>query len=240
MSESESFTEMQSLQTRIFVLPQEPHETFVETLVGRTIAPLCQVFSAALKWFWFTRYTQIIGQPGEDRGDCDFDAIPPQYKLGFVGNPPLHRSVRFRFGVIDDAAQEVVQSLGNLIAANGYAHSGVIEWNQLNDAGSGRFLATENTTPARQVQRAALVTEYYYSICRLFSDALVGPDENNCFRLETNSHEQNPNKSTFESLHHIFCNITEPPLDVLIDTGISVGTRIYPPAPKLIPMRVRF
>ncbi len=70
------------------------------------------------------------------------------------------------------------------------------------------------------------------SICRLFIDYLV-PETGDRWRFEENGDLlQNPAKNAFQSLHHLFCNITEVPLDVLV--GIKggqfhVGTQMYPP-----------
>lgn len=48
--------------------------------------------------------------------------------------------------------------------------------------------------------------------------------------MEKNVHQENPNGSTFESLHHCFCNMTGVPLDVIVlrnkHTGVQViGTQ---------------
>ena len=61
---------------------------------------------------------------------------------------------------------------------------------------------------------------------RLFIDALQGPDDQGYFRLEHNTEQNNnPHGSTFESIHHLFCNITDPPLHVLVAEPV-VGTRM--------------
>jgi hypothetical protein len=46
---------------------------------------------------------------------------------------------------------------------------------------------------------------------------LIGPDPNDGqYRIEQNSYfEQNPNGSSFESVHHVFCNITNVPTSIL-------------------------
>lgn len=66
-------------------------------------------------------------------------------------------------------------------------------------------------------------------------DALVGPDTAGRYRLEQNGDlVQNPRAYTFQSVHHLFCNMTEVPLDVLVclrGLNYEVGTGIYPPGP---------
>ena len=72
---------------------------------------------------------------------------------------------------------------------------------------------------------------------RLVIDALVGPDGQGRYRLETNDvQSQNPRGSTFQSLLHLFCNITNVPTDVYVfqKDGLNVqyGTFVYvPPTP---------
>ncbi len=83
----------------------------------------------------------------------------------------------------------------------------------------------------RDVQRALLVTIFYNAISLLMVDALVGPDQHGRFRLEQSDDLANNSRgSEFQSLHHLFCNITETPLDVLVcqpGPNIRLGTGIY-------------
>ena len=63
------------------------------------------------------------------------------------------------------------------------------------------------------------MTLLYQAISQLVIDGLVGPDAEDRYRIETNSHPENPNGSTFESIHQIFYNITQVPLSVLNSEG---------------------
>jgi hypothetical protein len=54
----------------------------------------------------------------------------------------------------------------------------------------------------------------YCAISRLVIDALVGPDHLGRYRLERNDCNGNPQGSTFETLLHLFCNITNVPTEV--------------------------
>jgi hypothetical protein len=79
---------------------------------------------------------------------------------------------------------------------------------------------------------------FYWITSKLVLDALVGPDEHGRFRIETSDDlVQNPRGSTFQSLLHLFCNITSAPTDVYILLKpsmnlINYGTFIYhPPEP---------
>jgi hypothetical protein len=192
---------------------------WAETLIGRVIQPLTTEFTEQLQWFWFSRYVCLIETQGEDRGDCDFNAIPDDFKQAFPGtNHPGHRSLRFRFEVEDDHQEAFEARLHELIAQHGYAISDLRDYGLFGDLGGDRFLGVENQQPGRDIQRARLVAHLFQDISQLVIDTLVGPDPANRFHIERNLQQQNPNGSTFESLHHLFCNITLVPVSVLLGT----------------------
>lgn len=211
---------MASRQTRIFVNHDEQYN-WAETLIGRIIKPLIVEFKDQLQSFWFSRYICQIDVPGEDCGDCDFKVIPNNFKQSFPGfDLPGHRSMRFRFEVGDAHQVDFEARLQQLILQYGYAISDIRDFNKLADLGGNRFLGAENRLPANSAQRAQLVTHFLQCISELFIDTLVGPDPENRYRLEYNNDlQQNPNGSTFESLHHLFCNMTQVPVSILVSTG---------------------
>ena len=68
---------------------------------------------------------------------------------------------------------------------------------------------------------------------RLALDCLTGPDEKGYFHFEKNDNKQNPLGSSFETFHHVFCNITEVPLSVLVFTdaqGKQFDRDVFPAA----------
>jgi len=205
-------------QTRIFVHHTETAD-WAETLIGRVFRQMVVEFQGPLRSFWFSRYVCLIGN-GEDRDDCDFDVIPDEFKQAFPGtNQPGHRSLRFRFE-IEDASQAAFEArLQELLRQHSYAISDIRDYDQITDTGGERLLGVEHRQSGRDVQRARLVTQMYQVVSELVIDALVGPHPDNRFRIEHNDHPQNPNGSTFESLHHLFCNITEVPLSILVSSG---------------------
>ncbi len=208
-------------QTRVFVLSVEPAAGWAETLIGRVFRQLTEEFAESLVWFWFSRYgTTIDG----DNGDCDIDQIPDEYKqpqqAGGVG---FHRSLRFRFNISDAAQMAFEGRLQQLITQHSYCISDIRDYDYVADTGCHRFLGVENRLPARDVRRADLVTHLYQTIAQLVIDCLVGPDAAGRFAIETNDNGQNPNGSTFESIHHLFYNITQVPLSVLIAVGPQAG-----------------
>ena len=219
-------------QTRVFVPSREPDADWAETLIGRVFRPLTAAFADQLDWFWFSRY----GSPAADSGDCDIARIPaeytPQQQPGADG---YHRSMRFRYAIGDDRQAAFEQRAQQMILEQGYRISDFRPYDFVADTGGNRLLGVENRQPGRAEQRALLVTEFYAATSRLVIDALVGPDGNGRYRLETNDdRHQNPRGSTFQSLLHLFCNITNAPTDVYVfqKAGLNVlgfGTFIHPP-----------
>lgn len=209
---------MPILQTRIFVNSDEPND-WVETLLGRIIKPITTEFNEHLEWFWFSRYASLSAVEGEDRGDCEIEAIPEICKRPIPGTngQAFHRSVRFRFEIAAEAKDNFETRLRALIGDFGYAISDVRPYDELSDTGGPRFLATENRSDAKAQLRARLVSHVFCTSSRLLLDMLIGPDANGRFRVESNDFTaQNPNFSSLESVHHIFWNLTAVPLSVLI------------------------
>lgn len=226
---------MADRQTRVFVRSDEPFDDWAETLVGRVFRALAAEFADSLDWYWFSRYGCLVTQ---DSGDCDISRVPEDFKRPLNNDGEgFHRSMRFRFSIRDDRLAEFEQRAAALIRERGYFISDFRAYNSVQDTGCNRFLGTENRLPGRAEQRATLVTRLYMMIAALVIDALVGPDDRDRFRMETNDdQQQNPRGSTFQSILHLFCNITNVPTDVLIfqREGLDLldfGTFMYPPEP---------
>lgn len=203
---------MTNRQTRIFVRHNEPLNDWAETLLGQVVRPVLEEYASCVRWFWFSRYVSPIN----DSADCDIKLIPTEFKQPIEGTTqPCHRSIRFRYDVTEADQERFEDGLRNLINHFGYAISDVREYDQVADTGSSRFLGVENRQSGRDAIRAQLVTQLYEDISRLVLDGLVGPDARGRYRIETNDHTENPNGSTFESIHHMFFNITMVPLSVL-------------------------
>ncbi len=207
---------MAILQTRIFAKHTEPWD-WAETLIGRVLKPLTREYCSQLEWFWFSRYVCQIGMAGEDKGDCDFDSIPQIFKGHFPQTSIAgHRSLRFRFQLDDEVKDQFEQRLRELLATFDYAISDVRSYDEVADTGSERFLGAENALSNRAPVRARLVTQIYHTTSQLLLDTLVGPDADGRYRVENNElRNQNPNGCTFESVHHVFCNISSVPTSIL-------------------------
>lgn len=221
-------------QTRIFVRSDEPLEDWAETLVGRVFGPISKEFGEDFEWFWFSRYGSTVGG---DSADCDISRIPDEYKKELQpGVGPFHRSMRFRFCASDAAkCAEIEERARELIRKYAYCVSDFRDYDHVADTGGYRFLGIENRQSGRAEERAELTVKFYWSVSRLVVDALVGPDLNARFHFETSDdRNNNPRGSTFQSLLHLFCNITNVPTDVYVyrKSEISLlgfGTFMYPP-----------
>lgn len=219
-------------QTRVFVPSAEPSDNWVETLIGRVFRPLTTEFCGQLEWFWFSHY----GSDAAETEDCDVSLIPENYKQPLEpGAEATHRSMRFRFAIADAHEALFEQRALQLINEHGYSISDFRHYDFVADTGSNRFLGNQNRLPGRAEQRALLVTQFYLACSRLVIDALVGPDETGRYRMEDNDDKVcNPAGSSFQSLHHLYCNITGTPTDVYVfkQEGANVlgfGTFMYPP-----------
>ncbi|MEY2536359.1 MAG: hypothetical protein QOG67_99 [Verrucomicrobiota bacterium] len=210
---------MAQRQTRIFVpnaAPFDDHKVWVDTLVGTIVRPTLDAFPA-VEWFWFSRY----GAPHNDSGDCDINAIPANFAI-----QGIYRSLRFRYSVPDAERPALEDHCHQLIDASGCRVSDFRPYDALGDFASERFLGGANT-PERRDERVARMAAFLCATCRLFMHAIEGPDAVGHFHLEQNSEQtNNPYGNTFESVHHLFCNITDPPLHVCVIEPV-LGTRIY-------------
>jgi hypothetical protein len=218
-------------QTRIFV-PRDDlfnHDRWAETIIGRIIAPLVRG-ADYLHWFWFSRYDC----PREmDSGDCDIDQIPKE----FVNPENQHyRSVRFRYCVPKDRMNIFESECLKLISSANCVVSDFRDWDLVADLGAARFLDGE-TSDTRIRERAALVLENCYTIAKLILHALSGPDEEGRYHLP---HHLNPDqRSAFNVIHHLFCNMTDVVLFMQFIEHIP-GTALTPPQHVMHAIRARF
>lgn len=208
-------------QTRIFIpsaIPFDSHQIWAETLVGNVIAPVVAAFPT-LEWFWFSRY----GATRDDSGDCDINVIPEAFA---VGASKIYRSLRFRYSIPDGEREAFETQCRNLIDSVGSRISDCRDYDPIGDLASERFLGG-SSTPARREARASCMAQFLCATCRLFMHSLEGPDADRRYREEPNlERANNPHGHTFESVHHLFCNIVDPPLHILVAESI-VGTNVY-------------
>jgi hypothetical protein len=194
-------TELCVRQTRIFVPPRHPFDgcEWAETLLGSVVTPL--VRDHPPEWFWFSRYVQ---PPEGDVGDCVISEIPD----AFAFEDQHSRSLRLRYA-LRSTDREAFETRGrSLIEAAGARISDFRDYPWVADLGGDRFLGAEGRTDERRQKRADAVVAYLTAVSRLTLEYVLGPDQNMRYRLEVGDSNHNPHGSSFESLHHLFCNIT--------------------------------
>jgi len=205
---------MATRQTRIFVPWGAPYDhDWCATLLGRVIGPLVDAYQG-LEWFWFSRYVQEREGSSEN---CDLSKIPGKYELR-----RKWKSVRFRYR-IRDAEREGFEDKGSaIICEEGCAISDWRAYDAIADLGSNRFLGGDRSS-TRRAQRMELVSSFLHVVSKLVLHALTGPDDGGRFSLEQNDHELNPLGSSFESMHHMFCNVTAVPWRVRLVRDFGSG-----------------
>jgi hypothetical protein len=153
----------------------------------------------------------------------------------FAHTGGIFRSLRLRYSLRPDDRDAFEHRAGGLIASAGCATSDFRDYDLLGDLGGNRFVGDDRTSDRRE-RRAQLIVAYLQAVSELVLDAIRGPDTDGRYRVEVNDDEQNPHQSSFESMHHLFCNMTEVPTSALI----WAGTHWNPPGPNPAAVRVRF
>jgi len=194
-------------QIRIFVPPETDATWWAENVMGHVIKPIVEKFNPA--WFWFSRYEEYAEGSAND---TDLTQIP-----GSFCKDGLYRSVRFRMHSTPETQCALEPATLALIADAGFRAAGFLDYDYIYDLASGRFLG-EPRTAERLQRRADLHARFLDATSRVYLDALLGPDENNCFVPEPNS----TYGSSFAAMRHLFCNMTNAPTPVWVDENENV------------------
>lgn len=220
-------------QTRIFVPPAKPfdQDTWAETLFGQVILPVVRG-SQGLNWYWFSRY---ICPARQDAGDCNISKIPSDYVFPGTDN---YRSVRFRYSIRDSECTDFENQCRSTLEKHNCRISDFLDYDAVADLGSDRHIGTDRAA-SRRSHRSDLVANLYWAMSQLALDALTGPDLDGRYRFEHNDSKEIPLGSSFEIPHHIFCNITDVPLRILV-SQTAIGTDFSPPNNPIQSVKVRF
>src|SRR5262249_35451927 len=132
-----------------------------------------------------------------------------------------------KFRAYTDRHGDLLPHVERLAAACGLTRRDVEkDLTLVEDLGASRFLA-RGRQGGTQASRALLVLSYLHSVAGLLIAQHV-PGEGGYWRLEENNDGQNPNGSAFESLHHLFCLMTDVPVSILVtqqgDSSSLYGT----------------
>jgi hypothetical protein len=158
-------------------------------------------FSEHLRWMWVTRYGESLESvlPVTTTDDSPEKEIPQEFIAdGFT------RRIIFRTACDETTMGTVQRRLLELTQENSL-HTRITPYDLVQDLGSDRFAAPYSDANAR-ARRAELVMLFVDATVRLMLDALIV--ENGQWTLQKWEHRENRTGSFFDSIHHLFCNLT--------------------------------
>ena len=193
------------------------------------------------KWFWFTRYQMPLEKDAfikkYIKSDKKFyrkiEKSKKDYEKDLLKqmDGDEYRCIYIRMSVDKNKKDELKKSIEDCAEKHGYKAVNFEPYNLVGDLGSDRFspprFNDKRLDKNLKVVRANEIVQYMFSVCKMFFWSLK-KDSNGCYVPEKNNEPCNStSKSTLESYHHMFCNITDVPLYVFEKDG-EVGTKIYP------------
>jgi len=197
-----NFLASNARETRIFMPFGESFsgDAWAEQILGDVIAPFVSRYGDQLEWFWFSRYFC----PREmDSGSCDVSNLPAEC----LDKNNWHRSLRFRFEIKSDANQaEIEGAFKETVQTARCVITDIRDYPAVGDLASTRF-ASDGFSDDRKMQRAKCITNLYNAISLVVLDCLVR-NEHGRYTIENCPHPFNYAGTIFESVHHLFCNMT--------------------------------
>lgn len=227
---------MANRQTRIFVPPASWYTTddWYPTLLGKIILLLVTT-EPKPDWYWICPYQNT---PQGDTDDWDPNSNAAKENIPrYTWQDGLVRNVKFRYGISDEKVDEF-ETKGNRLIAEGIGF--ITDWRPYGlegDLGGGRFLSKEKE--AEKDARVRLMTGFLQSLSELVLHTLVR-SEGGAYRFEINEDDQNPQNSTFESVHHMFCMITDVPLRVRLGRAVTTEWMTHPSVNFDIALPIKF
>jgi hypothetical protein len=192
----------------IYVPLEQPYgDNWVEQVLGEVVRPVYEQFKGEIEWMWITRYS---GSYDHNTPPPYGDALPDRYRSNgyyrfvlFRANVSSTTNAAFQRQVIEHAEQAVC-----------FVEPGWVDYDIVKDLGSDRFIRADADQEERAT-RADLIAQFINATVKVMLDMLA-VDESGRWMWEPSVHEQNPNGSVFESVHHLFCNATNVPTTVLL------------------------
>ena len=206
--------DVQSLH--IYYPPSHLHVNWGKEIIGKVIKPVVEGY--AIRWLWITRYLQPVASTPHLTVPSEFQFVLPD-----APDEPKAAFILFRLSIEDQSAHQRTIELGK---AAGFFVSDWIEYDVVSDLGSNRFIHAD-ANDAERFQRAHQIAMFMSAVATLLVYSLR--EENGQWEVESNNDRvQNPANSFFQSVHHLFCNTTEVPLSVLVQSpfaNVSVPVR---------------
>jgi len=180
---------------------EEPYlgDNWSDEVLGRIVLPLYRDFEEYLIWFWIGRYS-LLNQPVPDN----------RYKRP---GTEISDFIAFRISMSETVLQGFQETALRLIDREKCFTDG---WQPLNltiDFPIDRY-CPPNTMPEIYKRRIMFIVRFLDATSRLVLESLA-QNALNGWGVELNENKaENPNGSILESVHHLFFNTTNVPLDV--------------------------
>lgn len=198
-----------------------PRCSWAEQILGKVVKPCVAEHSEHLEWFWFTRYEG-------PRSDHLEEALPQE-----LGQVVGHVKLRVAFDGEDEEDQWTAfkTTVEHAAVACGFL-SFEGDYGFVGDLGGDRFI-THNRSGERVEHRAELVARFLHAASAVVLDLLtetqtmIDGQQATVFCLEDNTSRDSPNWSVCESLHHLFCNLSDVQLDAFMFRGNGLLGWVY-------------
>lgn len=183
---------------------------WVEHILGSIVKPLLSEFGGAIRRVGMLRYDGEY----EHENPEGIPKLPERYR-----DDDQYRFIWLRISTEDTIREAVNQQCVQLIEQAGcHSPAGWQDYDLVSDLGKDHFTRPDSND-GEKARRAHLIAEILDATTRLMLDCLVR-DINGEWQFEINPGSdkdgRNPNNSTFEAAHHLFCNATGVPLDILL------------------------
>jgi hypothetical protein len=143
---------------------------------------------------------------------------------------PGNRQIRFRYELASFA--QLQPQFDNLVAQSGLTVLNSADFDVVGDLSGMRFLGT-NQRQKDYRARAEMIFDFLHATARLYIDTLSHCDANGYWQREDNKDLGNNDKGdSFETYHHLLCNMTSVPTEGVYaevkETGkTGVFSRLY-------------
>lgn len=176
-------------------------------ILGNVIKPIIENYEDKLEWVWATSY--II--PNNSNRLVSDHIYPSDYKENKYF---YYLVVRFAAKTFNDY-KYILEQIGKLSAKyHYYIPFEARIWSFMPDIGGDRFNRVDSGISERK-HRSKLILEFMYSTLKLKIDSLIKQDDRWEEELNVDT-IQNPDNSFFQSVHHLFCNVTQVKTPVLV------------------------
>lgn len=193
----------------IYAPSREPYgKNWVEQLLGEVIKPLLSEYDRSISWLWVTRYAGPYDEAKPPQGV----PLPDNFRAAGV-----YRYIVLRLHVSPEARDAVHQTAIRLAQNAGcfIEPRGWFPYEPVEDLGGDRFIRND-AEPQDRNERARLVALFVDATVRLMLHSLTRDDDGKWMPEPNAIHDQNPQGSFFQSVHHLFCNATAVPTTVLV------------------------